>query len=123
MGLDEAAKKVKSLPATVTAAMQIKTLHHHKKHRHGDNSALLQQEEEAKKKSIEAALLVMMESLDLLRGFIKTHQWHVLRKASGVFILVIACTFQLGCELLLLRLKVHARSQHINHHYRKDPHR
>merc|ERR1719261_1474464 len=56
MGLDEAAKKVKSLPATVTAAMQIKTLHHHKKHRHGDNSALLQQEEEAKKKSIEAAL-------------------------------------------------------------------
>merc|ERR1719352_1257929 len=55
MGLDEAAKKVKSLPATVTAAMQIKTLHHHKKHRHGDNSAL-QQEEEAKKKSIEAAL-------------------------------------------------------------------
>merc|ERR1719313_2002033 len=55
MGLDEAAKKVKSLPATVTAAMQIKTLHH-KKHRHGDNSALLQQEEEAKKKSIEAAL-------------------------------------------------------------------
>merc|ERR1719389_571575 len=55
MGLDEAAKKVKSLPATVTAAMQIKTLHHHK-HRHGDNSALLQQEEEAKKKSIEAAL-------------------------------------------------------------------
>jgi ABC-type nickel/cobalt efflux system permease component RcnA len=39
MGLDEAAKKVKSLPATVTAAMQIKTLHHHKKHRHGDNSA------------------------------------------------------------------------------------
>merc|ERR1719359_2087308 len=36
MGLDEAAKKVKSLPATVTAAMQ--------------------QEEEAKKKSIEAAL-------------------------------------------------------------------
>merc|ERR1719161_448293 len=55
MGLDEAAKKVKSLPATVTAAMQIKTLHHHKKHRHGDNSALLQQEE-AKKKSIEAAL-------------------------------------------------------------------
>merc|ERR1719482_575389 len=55
MGLDEAAKKVKSLPATVTAAMQIKTLHHHKKHRHGDNSALLQ-EEEAKKKSIEAAL-------------------------------------------------------------------
>merc|ERR1719420_2678545 len=56
MGLDEAAKKVKSLPATVTAAMQIKTLHHHKKHRHGDNSALLQQEEEAKKKSNEAAL-------------------------------------------------------------------
>merc|ERR1719428_368668 len=56
MGLDEAAKKVKSLPATVTAAMQIKTLHHHKKHRHGDNSALLQQEEEVKKKSIEAAL-------------------------------------------------------------------
>merc|ERR1719271_1174924 len=56
MGLDEAAKKVKSLPATVTTAMQIKTLHHHKKHRHGDNSALLQQEEEAKKKSIEAAL-------------------------------------------------------------------
>merc|ERR1719324_2240832 len=56
MGLDEAAKKVNSLPATVTAAMQIKTLHHHKKHRHGDNSALLQQEEEAKKKSIEAAL-------------------------------------------------------------------
>merc|ERR1719261_2126762 len=56
MGLDEAAKKVKSLPATVTAAIQIKTLHHHKKHRHGDNSALLQQEEEAKKKSIEAAL-------------------------------------------------------------------
>merc|ERR1719478_280364 len=56
MGLDEAAEKVKSLPATVTAAMQIKTLHHHKKHRHGDNSALLQQEEEAKKKSIEAAL-------------------------------------------------------------------
>merc|ERR1719486_55009 len=56
MGLDEAAKKVKSLPATVTAAMQIKTLHHHKKHRHGDNSALLQQEEEGKKKSIEAAL-------------------------------------------------------------------
>merc|ERR1719313_2965925 len=56
MGLDEAAKKVKSLPATVTAAMQIKTLHHHRKHRHGDNSALLQQEEEAKKKSIEAAL-------------------------------------------------------------------
>merc|ERR1719197_1567341 len=56
MGLDEAAKKVKSLPATVTAAMQIKTLHHHKKHRHGDNSALLQQEEEAKQKSIEAAL-------------------------------------------------------------------
>merc|ERR1719463_882839 len=56
MGLDEAAKKVKSLPATVTAAMQIKTLHHHKKHRHGDNSALLQQEEEAKKKSLEAAL-------------------------------------------------------------------
>merc|ERR1719238_2125928 len=56
MGIDEAAKKVKSLPATVTAAMQIKTLHHHKKHRHGDNSALLQQEEEAKKKSIEAAL-------------------------------------------------------------------
>merc|ERR1719421_757790 len=55
MGLDEAAKKVKSLPATVTAAMQIKTLHHHKKHRHGDNSLLLQ-EEEAKKKSIEAAL-------------------------------------------------------------------
>merc|ERR1719160_1242955 len=55
MGLDEAAKKVKSLPATVTAAMQIKTLHHHKKHRHGDNSAL-QQQEEAKKKSIEAAL-------------------------------------------------------------------
>merc|ERR1719160_1265007 len=39
MGLDEAAKKVKSLPATVTAAMQIKTLHHHKKHRHGDNAA------------------------------------------------------------------------------------
>merc|ERR1719238_2430271 len=36
MGIDEAAKKVKSLPATVTAAMQIKTLHHHKKHRHGD---------------------------------------------------------------------------------------
>merc|ERR1719428_1057670 len=71
MGLDEAAKKVKSLPATVTAAMQIKTLHHHKKHRHGDNSALLQQEEEMDK-----AILTCTEfdsqtvsTLDINKGY------------------------------------------------------
>merc|ERR550537_315391 len=75
MGLDEAAKKVKSLPATVTAAMQIKTLHHHKKHRHGDNSALLQQEEEAKKKRAKAILTCTefgpqpVSTLDINKGY------------------------------------------------------
>merc|ERR1719421_349200 len=70
MGLDEAAKKVKSLPATVTAAMQIKTLHHHKKHRHGDNSALLQKEE------VDKAILPCTEfdsqtvsTLDINKGY------------------------------------------------------
>merc|ERR1719160_905936 len=75
MGLDEAAKKVKSLPATVTAAMQIKTLHHHKKHRHGDNSALLQQVEETKEE-MDKAILTCTEfdsqtvsTLDINKGY------------------------------------------------------
>merc|ERR1719201_2647118 len=74
MGLDEAAKKVKSLPATVTAAMQIKTLHHHKKHRHGDNSALLQMEET--KEEMDKAILTCTEfdsqtvsTLDINKGY------------------------------------------------------
>merc|ERR1719395_354563 len=48
--------KVKSLPANVADAMQIKTLHHHKKHHHGDHAQLLQKEQEAKQKGIEEAL-------------------------------------------------------------------
>merc|ERR1719310_388808 len=64
MELDEAISKVKSLPAAVTDAMKITTLHHHKKHRHhSDDAQLLQQQEEMKKKGIEEALDKAKETL------------------------------------------------------------
>merc|ERR1719326_2093186 len=64
MELDEAISKVKSLPAAVTDAMKITTLHHHKKHRHHSESAqLIQQQEDLKKKGIEEALDKAKETL------------------------------------------------------------
>merc|ERR1719311_1941127 len=64
MELDEAISKVKSLPAAVTDAMKITTLHHHKKHRHhSENAQLIQQQEDLKKKGIEEALDKAKETL------------------------------------------------------------
>merc|ERR1719478_934505 len=63
MELDEAISKVKSLPAAVTDAMKITTLHHHKKHRHHSESAQLIQQQELKKKGIEEALDKAKETL------------------------------------------------------------
>merc|ERR1719502_962227 len=64
MELSEAISKVKSLPAAVTDAMKITTLHHKKHHRHhSDDAQLIQQEEEMRKKGIEEALDKAKETL------------------------------------------------------------
>merc|ERR1719201_3297243 len=64
MELSEAVMKVKSLPAAVTDAMKLSTVHHkHHRHRHSDDAQLIQQQEEMKKKGIEEALDKAKETL------------------------------------------------------------
>merc|ERR1719201_1727021 len=64
MELSEAVMKVKSLPAAVTDAMKLSTVHHkHHRHRHSDDAQLLQQQEEMRKKGIEEALDKAKETL------------------------------------------------------------
>merc|ERR1719247_3254808 len=63
MELAEAVSKVKSLPAAVTDAMKLSTVHHKHHRHHSDDAQLLQQQEEMRKKGIEEALDKAKETL------------------------------------------------------------